>query len=60
MIDGRSDPEGRVSRAPGLVPVGRQHVRNCGGGLIPRFLLSVTVTRELPLFQKRQQMESGI
>jgi hypothetical protein len=39
---------------------GRQHVSNCEGGLMPPYLPSADVTRELPLLQKRRQMRSGI
>ena len=46
--------------ASGLLPSGRQHVSNCEGGLMPPYLPSADVTRELPLFQKRRQMRSGI
>jgi hypothetical protein len=40
--------------------VGDIHVSNCEGGLMHPYLPSADVTRELPLFQKRRQMRSGI
>jgi hypothetical protein len=43
-----------------LLPSRRQNVSNCEGGLMPPYLPSADVTRELPLFQKRRQMRSGI